>query len=118
MDRVENEVRAAVVADAWIEQHKGQTVNTVCALTGLAGRSAPAHSHADPSTELTQDPGLEARRVEVRGDYAMVEVWTTGSDIPWLPAPYRQTRFYQETEQGWLPTQPPDSSGSRSTRSR
>jgi hypothetical protein len=94
MTRVENEVRAAVAADTWIDQHKRDAVKTA----GLA--------HPDP--EIAEAPGLEARRVQVNGDYAMVEVWTMASDDVWLPAPYRQTRFYQETELGWLAVVPPE----------
>ena len=36
----------------------------------------------------------------------MVQVLVTASDLPWLPAPYRQARFYHETAQGWMPAEP------------
>jgi hypothetical protein len=63
---------------------------------------------ATPTVPIAQAPSLEARRVEVREGYAMVEVWRHEPHTAWLPTPYRQTLFYQETELGWLPTPPPD----------
>lgn len=98
MNSVEDEVRAAVAAEEWVQQHR----------TRSPAFFAQAGSQADSSREIVHEQGLEARQVEMRGDYAMVEVWTTASSVPWLPAPYRETRFYQETERGWLATEPPD----------
>lgn len=95
MDRVENEVRAAVIADAWTHPSAGFTVRRT---------ATPAH----PGPMVNDTGGVEVRNIEIRGDYAMVEVWTYASELPWLPAPYRQTRFYQESTQGWLSTAPPD----------
>jgi hypothetical protein len=42
--------------------------------------------------------------VEVRGDTALVEVVVVQTQALWLPAPYRQTWIYRETEAGWLRT--------------
>lgn len=86
-----------------------QTMDHVEAEVVAAVTSAPA----DPGAEGVQNPGPEVRdvkvrSVEVRSTYAMVEVWTMVSDQPWMPTPYRQTRFYQETVTGWQPSIPPD----------
>ena len=111
MTQVENEVRAAVVAEAWMQQPKTQTVETIVASwTGHARQEALltlVGSQSGSDRESAQRPEVEVRRVEVRDDYAMVEVWRYASAMPWLPAPYRRTLFYQETEQGWLPTDTP-----------
>jgi hypothetical protein len=95
MDRVEGEVAAAVVAEAWARPPTVQTVSAT-------------HAPAPYSATFGKEPRVEVRRVEVRGEYAMVEVWIYASPEPWLSTPYRQTRFYRGTEQGWLPTGPPD----------
>lgn len=93
MMRVENEVRTAAAAAAWLDQHNARAVRSA------ATTAAPG---------LPQAVGGEVRNIEVRGEYAMAELWTYASDQPWLHAPYRQTRFYRETPRGWLLTQPPD----------
>lgn len=96
MTYVEHEVRAAVIAEVGFDQPRTQTADPAAPLpAGPRPLPAPAR-------------GLEVRSVEVRGDYAMVEVWTHTSSLPWLPTPYRQSRFYQETAQGWLPSASPD----------
>lgn len=95
MTRIENEVVTAVVADSWMEQHAAQTGHT-------------SRAGAEHNLETTQALGLEVRRVEVRGDYAMVEVWRNESNMVWMPTPYRWTRFYHETARGWLRVPPPD----------
>lgn len=94
MTQTENEVRATVAADIWMAQH-----------TRAIADASPA---PNDGAGLARDLGSAARRVEVRGAYAMVEVWTTVSVLAWLPAPYRQTRFYQESAQGWRRVDPPD----------
>jgi hypothetical protein len=105
MDRDEEEVAAAVAADALKEYHKSQAVDaTPAPVTSLAHTSL----HTALSTTIVESPEWEARRVTVHRDYAMVEVWTHESDAAWLPAPYRRTIFYHETELGWLPTTPPE----------
>lgn len=112
MGRVENDVRAAVTTEDLMHRRQAQSSSTVVA--PLAGPAQPHailaynHSHAAPGQENTQASTLEARKVEIRGDYAMVEVWTHESNRPWLHAPYRQTGFYQGTAQGWLQANPPD----------
>lgn len=97
MTAMENDVRAAVEANiettAGASQAAQPTGNTAAAQRVTA--STPPH----PS-------GIQAGRVEVRGDYALVDILVPASDLPWLPAPYRQTIFYQATAQGWQPTDP------------
>jgi hypothetical protein len=92
MDRVEHDVRAAVAADGMRQLDRNTGMNPPVA----------------PYLALTPEPGVKVGSIEVRDDYAMAEVWTIQSDEPWLPAPYRQTHFFQETARGWLPVGSPD----------
>lgn len=56
------------------------------------------------------DLALDLRRVDRQGEIVRVEaVVTRPSTKWWRSSPYRETRFYRETEQGWLRTVPPDS---------
>lgn len=96
MVRVENEVRAATVAELRVNQHDAKAADHGAALRIV------------PTSNNNQDSGVEIRRVEVRGDYAIVEIWRSQPNISWMPVPYRWTRFYHETEQGWVPTEAPD----------
>lgn len=112
MTRVENEVRAAVAAEMWVDAHAARTVDIVTApLTGLARQEAflaRVSSESDPVMAGAQDSAVEIRRVEVRGDYALVELWRNQSKMRWMPVPYRWTRFYHASGLGWLPVDAPD----------
>lgn len=112
MDRVENEVRAAVAADSWVETYRAQTASPMgTPLPSPAQQQAPLVRASPKSGYVAEDiQGLEVGtgRVEVRDGYAMVEVWTYASALEWMPTPYRQTRFFRETARGWQPTEPPD----------
>lgn len=45
--------------------------------------------------------------IEPVGDLIMARVWVDYADYDWrLPTPYLETRFYQETDRGWLQTRP------------
>jgi hypothetical protein len=92
-------VRAAVAAEDWLHHHMPQASGTNATL-----RTGP---NLDSSLGPRAEARIEVRHVEVRDEYAMVEAWVTESDLPWLPILYRETRFYQVTEQGWLRVNPP-----------
>lgn len=61
-------------------------------------------SGADDSTTKIQTKLL---KVEPIGELIMAQVWVDYANYDWrLPTPYLETRFYQETERGWLQTRP------------
>ncbi|MEZ4729342.1 MAG: hypothetical protein R3E79_19600 [Caldilineaceae bacterium] len=56
------------------------------------------------------DLALDLRRVDRQGEIVRVEaVVNRPSTKWWRSSPYRETRFYRETDSGWLRTLPPDS---------
>lgn len=60
-------------------------------------------------TEFT-DLGITLRRVDQQGEIVRVEgLVTRPSTKWWRSSPYRETRFYRESAQGWLRTLPPES---------
>lgn len=59
-----------------------------------------------PSTDFT-DLGFTVRRVDRQGEIVRVEALVTRPSTRWWrSSPYRETRFYRETDQGWLRTLP------------
>lgn len=102
MDRIEREVAVVVEGqmDAETELQTGpRTTGAISTTSGAAVGSGQESVHGS---------GVEARHIEVRGDYAMVEVWVYQTDLLRRSVPYRQTRFFRQSAEGWRLTQPPD----------
>lgn len=56
------------------------------------------------------DLGLTVRRIERQGELVRVEALVARPSTKWWrSSPYREIRFYRETERGWLRTMPADS---------
>ncbi|MCE7988186.1 MAG: hypothetical protein DYG89_44065 [Caldilinea sp. CFX5] len=56
------------------------------------------------------DLGLTVRRIDRQGELVRVEALVTRPSTKWWrSSPYREIRFYRETEKGWLRTMPADS---------
>jgi hypothetical protein len=105
MTRVEMEIRSAAAAEDWTRQNRPRAL------------PARVDAQVDPAWQQAwlDDAGLQpvhaagdvtVRRIEVQGDMALVEMVVAQPVGSWLPVPYRQTRAYRETEQGWLRTAP------------
>lgn len=72
-----------------------------------AQTAAQVGQGADARATATQVAGIGLLRVEQVGDITLAEILITRplSDQR-LSSPYRVTRFYRETENGWQPTRP------------
>lgn len=56
------------------------------------------------------DLGMTVRRIDRQGELVRVEALVTRPSTKWWrSSPYREIRFYRETEKGWLRTMPADS---------
>jgi hypothetical protein len=76
----------------------------------------PPGSNGQGSGLMTSsNDGAGAREIKTKllavepigGDLIMAKVWVDYADYDWrLPTPYLETRFYQETDRGWLQIRP------------
>jgi hypothetical protein len=77
----------------WVAEQAARVTSDLLQCTG---RAVPAFARYN---ECPSVQSAEVQRVEMRGDVAWVEVVDAGN-------PVRQARFYRQTSQGWLHTEP------------
>lgn len=109
--RAEEGVTAALAAEyqAWQRKDRGQFT----ALLDLPAADRWQWEWRDywalAASDFT-DLGMTVRRVEREAGLVRVEALVTRPATKWWrTSPYRETRFYRETEKGWLRTLPPAS---------
>jgi hypothetical protein len=110
MHAVEAEVAAAVSAEAWTRNHAPADlpawIDPSLDKVWQTSLLTPAPTPVTTTAALDLAAGTEVRHMEVRGEHALVEVVVTAPEEPWLPAPYRQSRAYRETPDGWRRSAP------------
>ena len=108
MDRVENDVAAAVAADAWVQTTHDR-----------AGQHKTPALCSTPPRRSRKSLGWRCAAWRCAATTPWSRCGRLSPTEPWLPAPYRQTRFYHETAAGLAAhRRRRTSSGSRSPRSK
>jgi hypothetical protein len=109
--RIRGDIQATVNDEAWAwhqteEGLIGDLVDPQASSEWLRGYSEVQARLRRWAGDAATRPVVEVRRVEPRAEVALVEVLVTEPDVPWMTAPYRESRFYRLDEERWLRTSP------------
>ena len=108
---IRQEIGDVMVSEAWNEQAQNMTLaHSGSDIQPLQNwQSSVAWNQVGTPDSIGADITMlpqAIQDVELQGDLALVEVTMTGRGTSQQTAPYREVRFYRQTEDGWRRTAP------------
>ena len=105
-NQIEVEIRSAVDADDWVIEHPPKPSSDT-----VGNRQEAEHSSETleviPHTPIGSEmPGIEVESIRIDGSVAIVQVVVTETHSSGESITYRESRFFQQSGQGWRRSKP------------